>query len=94
MLGAFTSSFHRDLLEDQTLENQSRNRWTLSKGAAMFFSSGAIRLENLEGTKVQTSSSLVLFPLTLSSTKSSITTLAAKLRHFIRSADCAIGNVI
>ncbi|KAL5329524.1 hypothetical protein ACEPPN_003038 [Leptodophora sp. 'Broadleaf-Isolate-01'] len=53
MLGAFTSSFHRDLLEDQTLENQSRNRWTLSKGAAMFFSSGAIRLENLEGTKYE-----------------------------------------
>lgn len=55
MLGAFTTSFHRDLLEDQTLENQTRNQWTLSKDAALAISSGVIRLEKLEGTEVQMS---------------------------------------
>ena len=55
MLGAFTTSFHRDLLKDQTLANQTRNHWTLSKDAALAFSTGLIRLEKLEGTKVQMS---------------------------------------
>ncbi|CZR55061.1 uncharacterized protein PAC_04947 [Phialocephala subalpina] len=51
MLGAFTTSFHQDLLKDQTLESQARNRWILSKDAAIAFSSGAIRLDKLEGTE-------------------------------------------
>ncbi|KAF8851619.1 kinase-like protein [Acephala macrosclerotiorum] len=51
MLGAFTTSFHQDLLKDQTLENQTRNRWTLSKGAAIAFSRGVFRFEKLEGTE-------------------------------------------
>ena len=55
MLGAFTTSFHRDLLKDQTPENQTRNRWTLSKDATLAFSRGVIRLEKLEGTEVQMS---------------------------------------
>lgn len=55
MLGAFTTSLHQDLLKDHTLEFQVRNRWTLSKDAAIAFSKGVIRLENLEGTEVQMS---------------------------------------
>jgi hypothetical protein len=55
MLGAFTTSFHQDLLKDQIPENQTRNCWTLSNDAAIAFSRGAIRLEKLEGTEVQMS---------------------------------------
>lgn len=51
MLSAFTTSFHRDVLKDQTLENQIRNRWTLSEGAVIAFSRGVIRLEQLAGTE-------------------------------------------
>ncbi|TVY35290.1 hypothetical protein LSUB1_G004842, partial [Lachnellula subtilissima] len=51
MLGAFTTSFHQNLLKDQTLKNQTRNHWTLSKDAELAFSRGAIRLEKLERTK-------------------------------------------
>jgi hypothetical protein len=52
MLGAFTTSAHRDLLKDQPPENQMRNSWTLSKEAAIAYSRGLIRLEKLEGTEV------------------------------------------
>jgi hypothetical protein len=55
MLGAFTTSFHQELLKDQTLVNQTRNHWTLGKDAALAFSVGAIRLEKLKGTEVQIS---------------------------------------
>jgi len=55
MLSAFTTSFHRDVLKDQTLENQIRNRWTLSEGAVIAFYRGVIRLEQLAGTEVQMS---------------------------------------
>ncbi|KAH7370216.1 hypothetical protein BKA65DRAFT_445076, partial [Rhexocercosporidium sp. MPI-PUGE-AT-0058] len=53
LLGAFTTPIHQDLLQDQTLENQTRNLWTLSKDAAIAFSRGAIRLEKLEDTKYE-----------------------------------------
>jgi hypothetical protein len=79
MLSAFTTSFHRDVLKDQTLENQIRNRWTLSEGAVIAFSRGVIRLEQLEGTEVQISFFLGRNPLTLRSAISSTAIMAAKL---------------
>lgn len=52
MLGAFTTSFHQDLLGDKTLESQVQNHWTLSKDAVTAFSKGEIRLKKLEGANV------------------------------------------
>ncbi|KAL2066798.1 hypothetical protein VTL71DRAFT_1222 [Oculimacula yallundae] len=53
LLGAFTTPCYRGLLKIQTLENHTRNLWTLSQDAAIAFSRGAIRLERLEDTKYE-----------------------------------------
>ena len=53
MLGAFITASQQSLLNNKDVVNQAQNQWTLTKDAAMAFSSGMIRLERLEGTKVQ-----------------------------------------
>lgn len=58
MLGAFTTSFHQELLKDKSLENQIRNHWILSEDAAIPLSKGVIKLKKLEEANVLMSSLL------------------------------------